>query len=803
MKYILHAIALYLIFSISLCAQEYEISGSVVQKGGAEVAFANLMLYQVLDTSFVNGTISDESGFFSLAQTKPGIYLLLASYMGNRSEYVPVQLDSDLDIGPISIEVKVQELDEVVMISKKPTVERKIDRLTFNIEGTALSESNVWEVLKNTPGLFVMNDEITIKGETGIRILINDKKINLPAADILDLLNGTSANSVQAIEVITAPPSKYDAEGGAIINIKMKENPIAGYNGSIYNNYTQGIFAEHNLGTNHYFKIGKLGTSFNYSYGLNKEIIHYTDITHFMENREISESWTSHLEDMEKGKRHNASLFMDYMFDGNNSLSFSTISTFRPRYAGLDASETRIEKVGDPNTGGFFTDNNWEHRSIYTSYYLDYERKLNEEGTYLNLNSHFTYYNYDKEQVLETDFYDRNGMVYDENDFSTSNWQQTRLFSLQADFNTTFGEKLNMETGLKYTLTRSRNHILQEGFDRGQPGIDPTEDGLFLYDENIYAAYVSFDSKWENWTFKSGLRWEHTKTIGDYNQGNGSTEKDYLGLFPTLYLQFDPHDKHHFGINFKRSVIRPDYSDVNPFQVFQSNSSIVEGNVDLRPSYKNSLIFNYTYNKDYTFELFYRYHKDIISLYTFQDNTSKLLRFTTDNSDRELAYGMDFIYNKGVTKFWNTYFLSSYFYRAERFMLRESGGEIRDNGRWTFLMQFNNDISLLRDRSLTANINFTYVSPIAMGNSKQEEYKQWGLSVKKDLWGKKVDISLSVSDIFNQFQLHNARRYDDQYNTSLYDPDSRRLTLGLRYNFGNMGLKSNYKSKGTDEEDRL
>src|SRR5690606_22789790 len=193
-----------------------------------------------------------------------------------------------------------------------------------------------WEVLKSTPSLFVMNNEITVKGEKGVQILINGRKVNLPAEDITNLLDGTSANSVQAIEVITAPPSKYDAEGSAMINIRMKKNLIAGYNGAIYNRYTQGVFPQHVLGTNHYFKGEKLETSFNYSYRARKNITHYTDIIHFMENGGISESWTSDLADINRGKRHNASLFLDYALDGNNTLSFSSITVIRPNYLGMD-----------------------------------------------------------------------------------------------------------------------------------------------------------------------------------------------------------------------------------------------------------------------------------------------------------------------------------------------------------------------------------------------------------------------------------------------------------------------------------
>lgn len=791
-----------LLLCIPIYAQEYKISGRVIQVGEGEVSFANLLLYKAADTSFFKGSVSDAGGFFSFENIRPATYLLKASYMGNNSEFKSLELNSDLDIGLIRVDSRAQELNEVVVVSQNPILEQKIDRIVFNIENTALTESNIWEVLKSTPSVFIMNNEITVKGEKGVQILINDKKVNLPPEDILNLLNGTSANGVQSIEVISSPPAKYDAEGGTMINIRMRKNLIAGYNGAVFNRYTQGTFPQHTLGTNHYFKGEKFETSFNYSYSDRKQLTNYTDITHFMENGTISESWTSNLEIINWSKRHNASVFMDYALNDSNTISFSSIATYTPKYLGNDFSNTIIQETDNPNTTGFFTKNHSEFATVNTAFYLDYENKLDDKGAILTLNSHYTYYDYDKDQQLETDFYNEAGTVVGENDFSTINSQRTNLFSLQADFTTPLGEKSNFETGVKYALTSSESHISQHGFNRDQAGIDPTEDGNFAYDENIYAAYASADTNWGNWSFKSGLRVEYTRAKGDFSLDNNTIGDNYLELFPTVYFQYTPTTKHRFGLNYKRSIIRPEFNKINPFQVFQSNNSVVEGNVDLRPSYKNSAILSYTYNKDYTLELFYRYHKNSISIFTFQDNESKLLRFITDNLDRELAYGLDFIYRKEIIKSWDTYFLSSYFYAAERFNDRDSMTKI-DNGLWTLLLQFKNNFTFLADRSLTANLNFTYVSPIAVGNSRQEEYKDWEIAIKKNIWGNKANISITLSDPFNQFKLHNTRNYGSQYNISFYRPDSRTLSLGFRYNFGNMKIKDNYKYKDTEERDRL
>ena len=693
-------------------------------------------------------------------------------------------------------------MNEVVVVSQKPTLEQKVDRLVFNIENTALSDSDLWDVLKRTPTVFVMNDEIKVKGESGVQIMINDKKVNLPPEDILNLLSGTSAKGVQSIEVITTPPAKYDAEGGTLINIKMKKNLIAGYNGAVYNKYSQAVFPRQMFGTGHFFKSKQLEASFNYSYSQNKILTNYTDITNFIEDGQIRDTWTSDLEVIYRSKKHNTSAFVDYAFDDNNTISFSSIATLTPSYLTRDLSDTQILDANDGSTSGFYTLNNGKFESINAAFYLDYKHNFNDQGSKLAVNVHYTHYDYDKDQELETDFYDGNRAIVGENNFNTFNRQNTDLYSAQADFVSPVGEGANFESGIKYALIDSESYIAQEGFDRDQEGIESTEEGTFFYDEAIVAGYASFDAKWNNWTLKSGLRAEYTDTKGDFSLSTDKIKNHYLELFPTLFLQFNPNVKHRFGASYKRSIIRPSYNKINPFQVFQSNNSVVEGNVNLQPSFKNSVILSYTYDRDYTFELFYRYHRNIMRLLTFQDNESNLLRFITDNVDRELAYGLDFIYRKEISNFWDTYFLSSYYYGAERFTDILSQQSL-DQGQWTLLVQLNNNFTLLKDRSLTASLNYSYVSPIVIGNSRQEYYNEWGISVKKNIWGKKGTITMGLSDILKQFKLTNTRKYGNQDNTSIYKPDGRVFSLGFRYNFGNMKIRDNYKSKDTDERDRL
>lgn len=147
-----------------------------------------------------------------------------------------------------------QQLDEISIIAKKPTVKREADRLIFNIEQTALVEGTMLQVLKSTPGVLVIGDDITVKNSRPT-VYINDKKVNLSNQDLNQLLAGSSANGIKSVEVITNPSAKYDAESGVVVNIVMSKNLITGYRGSLFTNYTQGVFPRYTFGTSHFLRM--------------------------------------------------------------------------------------------------------------------------------------------------------------------------------------------------------------------------------------------------------------------------------------------------------------------------------------------------------------------------------------------------------------------------------------------------------------------------------------------------------------------------------------------------------------------
>ncbi len=791
---------LFLSFSF-VTAQDFKIKGAVLDADQEPLTFANVLL-RSKQGKLIKGVTTDINGLFELKNVQPGDYLLFASYIENTSDTLSILLTADLDVGNLIISNEAQALDEVVVTSQKPRLVELADRYVFTIENTALADSDIWNVLKRTPGVVIVNNQLTVNNTGNVGILINGRKVNIPESDIINLLSGSSASNVEAIEVITTPQAKYSAEGGLLIDIKMKTNLVAGYNGAVYNRYTQGVFAKHTLGTDHFFKGKKTDFSIAYSLSDNKDLVRYTDVTNFFENDQPNEIWTAEQNVISKRKQHNVNAFFDYTLDERNTISLSTINSLAPNVNRFSFSETDIADVQGSSIGGFNTANDSDFSLYNTSLYLDWVHKLRKEGSQLSFNTHYTSYIYDRNQDIDTDFFDVNGTVIGDNDFITQSVQNTGLFSIQGDYSTDIGESSQLETGLRYASINSDNNIDQQGFDRNQPGIDPTETGEFIYKEDITAAYASMNNMWKDWNLNLGLRAEYTETDSKLDTDVQNNESDYLELFPSISLLYTHKEKHAFKLNYYRRITRPRYGWLNPFQYFQNNNTVVEGNPDLLPTISNFVTLSYTFNRNLTLRPFYDVKNNGFLQQVTQDNQGNLLRFIATNLNQNTSYGLDIIYNKRITNRWSSYVLFNYYYKENIFTDLETG-QLQDNNAWITYVRTTQSYTFLEDRSLFADITFSYMSPTVVGNSERDAISQLGFYVRKTLWNKKASISLTVDDIFNQGNLFFTRQYLNQDNSSSVREENRLVVFGFRYSFGNTKIRNNKKRKNTDERSRI
>ncbi|HEY5688276.1 MAG TPA: carboxypeptidase-like regulatory domain-containing protein, partial [Yeosuana sp.] len=284
-------VSLIFLFSLTSLAQQLSINGVVKDENNQPIAFCNVTLTEVLNKTFVVGTTTNDDGTFIIDNLKPIDYLLKISYLGFESYQDSISLKKNLSIGAIILKEQTQNLEGVTVIAKRPTVQRLADRLIFNVENSTLSNGNVLDVLKNTPGVLVFDGALLIKNSAPT-VYMNDRKVHLSATEIQQLLEGSSASNIKSIEVITNPPAKYEAEGGPVLNIIMSKSLSPGYNGSIFGTYKQGEkYPKYSLGTSHFFKSEKIDAYINYNFSPRKDYRHNSETINFIENDQKSSGW--------------------------------------------------------------------------------------------------------------------------------------------------------------------------------------------------------------------------------------------------------------------------------------------------------------------------------------------------------------------------------------------------------------------------------------------------------------------------------------------------------------------------------
>lgn len=121
------------------------VSGSLVDEKGNPVSFANVVLLSSKDSSFVQGTISNEQGIFSIDQTS-GNNILRISCLG----FIPVTKAYAQFPVTIVMYEDVNLLGEVVVKGNRPSYKLTAEGLQTHVQGTVLSKMGTAEdVLKH------------------------------------------------------------------------------------------------------------------------------------------------------------------------------------------------------------------------------------------------------------------------------------------------------------------------------------------------------------------------------------------------------------------------------------------------------------------------------------------------------------------------------------------------------------------------------------------------------------------------------------------------------------------------------
>jgi len=265
---------LFLVFNIVASAQikKTSIAGMVKANNNA-IEAATVLLLKEKDSAVFKTAVTDKTGKFELNKISVGRYFISVTALGfqnfKTNSFSIDSSDNLVNIPPISLSPAVKNLNSVTVVTQKPFIERKIDKLVINVASSPLNAgASAFEVLEKSPGVTIdENDNISLSGKAGVMIFIDGKPSYLAGRDLTNFLRGLPASQLDQLEIMTQPPARYEAAGDAgIINFKTKKNQANGFNGSIT---AAAIFSYHFKTRNSIalnWKKNKFNLAANYSY---------------------------------------------------------------------------------------------------------------------------------------------------------------------------------------------------------------------------------------------------------------------------------------------------------------------------------------------------------------------------------------------------------------------------------------------------------------------------------------------------------------------------------------------------------
>lgn len=788
-----------LVFPIICSAQSAGLSGKVYDSSNQPLAFADAVVLTVPDSTAYKATYTDEAGRFEFKDMAYGNYLLKISTIGYTDYYKSFSLTENTVLPNIVLKETATELGAVVINSKRPIVNRKIDRLEFDVENSILSSDNAWEILRKTPGVSVTSGGISIRGSNSILVTINDKKVYLTGTELKNLLENTDGDNIKSVEVITTPPAKYEAQGSAVLNIKMKKSTNEGYKGSVSGAYEQSMYPKGVVSSNHYYKGNRLSAYGGYMfgsghyYGRNYATVKYKD-----ENGDVNSVWNIREQAFYNATSQNSfNLNMEYQIDSLNTVALGGNSFFS------------LKSTANIDTPTYIYDGNGVLDSLYTAKnHRDYPQKNNTlNGSFehkfrkgkLIFMSDYTWHYFNQSQDVNTLFSLPGEAPYRSQLLASDDNRRISLFSAQADYTGTAG-KYNFESGLRYGNVDAQNNFDYDQQINGQP---VTIDGLsneFLYDESVFAGYAGLDREFGKWGLKAGLRGEYTSLEGNSVTTAEVNRQEYFKLFPTLYALYKASDNHQIGISYGKRISRPPYSYLNPFRLYSTPYAYVTGDPRLQPAITHNFSLLYTLKNKHNFDLYYRYEKDPALEVMIQDYATNTIISKVTNIDHNFVAGLDFNTNVELKPWWQTGVQISTMYKEDTF--QGADGSLYINSIVSFFGYMNHRFTLDKKKTWSAETGFYYASPGVSGAFTFGDMSSLSASFRKTFLKEKAELSFIFSDIYRGEKQTTTVRYANQDRKAYSYNDTQNFRIQFRYRFGNQKLGDKQR-QDADEKNRL
>lgn len=792
------------------------VRGKIADKANNEpLEFVNVSVLQPSTDKLVKGAITDGTGSFNIKGLPNGNYVLSVSFVGYKTvkrDFVISDTKKDVHYTVIYLSDDTHSLKEVQVVGQKSTMKLEVDKKSFNVDqAIAASGGSASDVLQSIPSVDVDNEgSVSLRGNTSVEVWINGKASGLTSDNRGEILQQMPAESIERIEVITNPSSKYSAEGSSgIINIVLKRDRKAGYYGSLqaggddkggYNlsgnlNYSSGLFdAYANVGFRHREHDG--GAWSRQVYTSTKKYQNYdtkndNDGSNFFSRAGV----TWHATRKDDITLSGMAMIGSHDDSSNTPYHYGTVG------AGQDSCKSR-KTISNSDMRMFYGELNYRH-NFSGKHYLDFtlsrsQWRMNNDNYYQDST---TFY----DQVTPSSY----DYLYRPMHIRNNSWE------VKLDYENEFSEKLKLQAG--YNGEFNHENSPQESFAdssdfNGKTLVeDKTYFNRFIYDQDIHALYATVTSRFGKLGVQAGLRGEYWKVNTesyDYDQEhdaalrNPKFSKDYFQLFPSLFVSYSLTKTQEIQINYTRRLQRPWGGQLNNFKNTSDASIVSFGNPQLTPEYTNAFEMNYIKSWDnHTLSLsaYYRPTSDVIQQIRYRKGN--LMYSTSENVSNSLSTGLEMVLKDKLFRILDlTTTANLFYYKLDGFDYIIDGqnvtGKSDDNFSWNARMMANLILPYALSFQLTGNYNARQV--VSQGYRKSNYSVDLGL--RKTFLDKKYAIAITARDLLNSRSWQTVTSGDGFTRDQKNWRSGRTVNLTFTYSFGNMKSKKPQKSQNQRQQ---
>lgn len=766
---------------------------------------ATVSLLNAKDSSLVKINISDKDGSVAFEAIKYGRYVLSVSNIGFKRAKSPVfvldEAHNTVKLNNIALTAGASALKEVTVLEKKPFIERQVDRVVVNVSNSIASAgSTALDVLSRSPGVLVnQNDQISMKGKQGVMVMMDGKPTYLGATDLANLLRATPANAIDKIELITNPSSKYDAAGSSgIINIKLKKDQRYGTNGSLALNAGQGVYAKSNAGINLNYRNSKMNVFGNYNYTYRTSFNHLALEREFYTNGAVNGAYQqdnflkfpvqSHLTKIGADFFASPKTTIGVVITGNTTGLNTTVNNFS------DVQNAALQNISYFTTGAH---NHARAKNIAAN--VNFKHTADTSGRELTSDFDYAHYGSNVEQNYDTEYFNLDNTLQKPaqllKDYQLG---QLDIYSVKADYVVPMKHKQKLEMGIKSSYVRADNDLTFYNIISNVAKYDSTQSNHFIYDENINAAYISYNKSFSKYKVQFGLRGEQTNAKGNQIVTQTKFNNSYIQIFPSMFINDKINEQNELNLSISRRIDRPTYKQLNPFKFYLDPSTYVEGNPYLKPQLTYQGQLSYTYKQKYNVTASYSRTTDNITSILIPNQTLNRVTIQTDlNLANYDNYGLSFSLPVEPAKWWNVENNLNFYYNRY-------SGNLANTPLNSGLVAFdiNSSSSLTFSKKMSAEFNAVYTSRNVYGYLGIKQVVEFSAGIQRLIMANKGSLKLNITDALYSNKLIGNTTIDNYSETFRRGIESRVATLAFTYRFGSNKVAGARRRTGGAEDEK-